>query len=88
MQPVNTVLEYAGYRGFPSRCGLRIEPLRDGRVLVICTELPDNPGTSVTNFCEEIAMLVCRRYEIDPRRLAWVEHYPAGGTHGPKADWD
>ena len=80
--------EYHGFHGCHSVCGLDIQPLADGRTLVICTELPDNPGTSVTNFAEDLATLVCRQFGIVPAKLVWVEHYPASPSHGPKPDWD
>jgi len=43
--------------------------------LVIATELPDNPGMSITNAAEEIATQVCETYEIYPQFLTWIEHY-------------
>lgn len=69
--------DFAGLHGMPARCGLEIIPLFDGRTVVICTELSDNPGVSVTNFAEELAMLVCAGWNIHPERLVWIEHYPA-----------
>jgi hypothetical protein len=67
--------EFRGFHGCRSCCRLEIVPLRDGRTLVVATELPDNPGTSVTNAAEILAADACRRFRIDPRRLVWVEHY-------------
>lgn len=43
---------------------------------VIASELPDNPGTSVTNMAEELATRVCRENNISPHWLLWIEHYP------------
>jgi hypothetical protein len=79
---------YCGFHGCPSVCGLDIQPLANDRTVVICTELPDNPGTSVTNFAEDLATLVCRRFRIASDKLVWIEHYPPSASHGPKADWD
>jgi hypothetical protein len=61
-------------------------------VAVICTELGDNPGTSVTNFVEDLAGLVCTDYGINPQQLVWIEHYPPddakhGLRHG-QPSWD
>lgn len=69
--------DYAGLHGRPARCGLEIIELSDGRTVVIATELSDNPGVSVTNFAEELATIVCRMFLIDPRKMIWIEHYPA-----------
>ncbi|QNR69744.1 hypothetical protein IAQ67_12465 [Paenibacillus peoriae] len=41
-------------------------------------ELPDNYGTSVTNFVENLATEICRVYSIPPKELIWIEHYPDG----------
>jgi hypothetical protein len=87
MNLIDTVYRFTGLGDCASTCHLRILPLNDGRRVVICSELPDNHGTSVTNFAEELAGLVCTDYAIDPERLVWIEHYPAS-TYHRKADWD
>ena len=48
---------------------------------VIATELPDNPGMSITNAAASIAMQVCQYYEIPLDRLIWIEHYPKEPNH-------
>ena len=75
MNATEAVFHYKGFHGCDCKCGLRIVPLTDGRVVVICSELPDNPGTSVTNFAEELAGLVCAEYRIEPKQLVWIEYY-------------
>jgi len=55
---------------------------------VICTELDDNPGTSVTNAVEIIASRVASSLALDPAKLVWIEHYPPGRLHGKTDDWD
>src|SRR6185503_8773416 len=67
-----------------ARCRLRFFEAPTGDVVVVATELPDNPGMSITNAAEELAGTVCRDYGIDPERLVWVEHYPErlAGSHG------
>jgi ribosomal protein L36 len=50
--------------------------LRDGRVAVICKQIPENPGNSVTNCIEQIAFQVCDRFKIDPCNLVLIDHYP------------
>lgn len=87
MNAVAWVYHFRGLHGCESKCGLRILTREDGRVVVICSELPDNPGTSVTNFVEELAGLVCVEYRIHPTRLVWIEHYVSHRRH-PKPDWD
>ena len=83
---------YPSNFGGDAKCDLEI--IRGGTTtLVICTELNDNPGTSITNFAEGLATLVCQAdATIDPRHLIWIEHYPermAGRWQDPFPEtWD
>lgn len=81
MDYVDQVLEFEGLWGAPSVCGLQIAKHAD-RHVVIASELWDqNPGTSVTNFCGQLADLVCARFELDPDKLVFIEHCPESGSH-------
>lgn len=80
--------EFRGLHGCHSCCALRIQRLLDGRTLVICSELEDNPGTSITNAVEILGSVIVSHLALDPAKLVWVEHYPPGPVHGKKADWD
>lgn len=68
--------KFEGLNGVFSVCAINVfhSPVR---TVVLATETPDNPGTSVTNFAEYLATLVCRKYNISPMELVWVEHYPS-----------
>jgi hypothetical protein len=49
--------------------------------VVICSELPNNPGGSITNSVEVIAAGVIRANEmLTP--LVWIEHWPEETTEG------
>lgn len=54
--------EYPGFRNGCSKCALAIRR-RGQTTLVICTELEDTPGTSVTNFADHLATRVCQADE-------------------------
>ncbi len=74
---------YKSAGGRPSQCRVRIylpEDTRDAPV-VICSELPNNPGDSVTNSAEVIAAEVIRSHEL-PTPLVWIEHWPEETTEG------
>lgn len=45
------------------------------QVIVLATEVEDNPGASITNAAEKLAAQVCEHFAIRPSRLVWVEHY-------------
>jgi hypothetical protein len=49
--------------------------------VVICSELPNNPGGSITNSAEAIAAGVIRANEL-PTPLVWIEHWPKESTDG------
>ncbi|NET55382.1 MAG: hypothetical protein F6K47_04095 [Symploca sp. SIO2E6] len=53
---------------------------------VIASELPDNPGMSLTNAAEEVAMQVAGHYEIPLGELTWIEHYPEEPNHEESFD--
>lgn len=73
--------EYPGYRGFRSACRVVISVCAGGPVLVVFSELPHNPGTSITNASEYIATLVYRQHLADVPRdaIRWFEHDPGYG---------
>ncbi len=47
--------------------------------MVVCSELPNNPGGSVTKSAEVIAAGVIRANEL-PTPLVWVEHWSQEST--------
>lgn len=74
---------YRSARGRRAWCRVRIylpDDVLDAPV-VICSELPNNPGGSVTNSAEVIAAGVIRANEL-PTPLVWIEHWPKESTGG------
>jgi hypothetical protein len=74
---------YKDAGGSPTRCRVRIylqEDVRDAPV-VVCSELPNNPGGSITNSAEVIAAGVIRANEL-PTPLVWIEHWPKEAMDG------
>ena len=68
-------LTFSGLHKFPSACGVDVYDN-----VVIVTELPENKGTSVTNFGENLANIICGYWGIDPQSLLYIEHYPKCGN--------
>ena len=67
------------------RCRIRIylpDEERDA-VVVICTELANNPGASVTNAIRRIAAEVIESHRLSTP-LVWIEHYEEGAW-GPNS---
>jgi hypothetical protein len=74
---------YKDAGGCPSHCRVRIY-LTDGVLdapVVVCSELPNNPGGSITNPAEVIAAGVILANEL-PTPLVWIEHWPKETTEG------
>jgi hypothetical protein len=67
---------YKASNRFDGICRIERIFLKDGRVAILCIAIPDNPGFSITNAVEELAFQVSHRFEIDPTKLIWIEHYP------------
>ncbi len=72
------ILSYKAYHKFDSSCGLDIRVNRNNTVTVILTELPDNPGITVTYLIEHLATLIYKEYlRVSPvESIIWVKHDP------------
>ena len=67
---------YRGYWSDGGRCRVRIYRRGEGEpTVVVCSQLPENDNTSVTNMAEYLAAEVVEAYSL-PMPLVWVEHYP------------
>jgi hypothetical protein len=72
---------YKDAGGRHAHCRVRIylpEDVRDAPV-VICSEVPNNPGDSITNSSEAIAVAVIRAYELS---TSGVDRALAQGEYG------
>jgi hypothetical protein len=68
---------YKDAGGSPARCRVRIYLPDDvlDTPMIVCSELPNNPGGSITNSADVIAAGVIRAHEL-PTPLVWIEHWP------------
>ncbi len=81
------VFEFEGQWGQPSRCGLKISSARDGRTVVVVTELyQDNTGTSVTSAGASLARQICQARNIRPEEVVYLECNP--GTESKLSFYD
>jgi hypothetical protein len=48
----------------------------DGKHVFIATEVPENRGTSITNYAEHLATAMRKQYDLKPEDVIWIEHYP------------
>ncbi len=66
---------YRGYWSDGGKCRIRIYREYGQVPMVICSQLPDNDNTSVTNMSEYVAAEVIEEHTL-PTPLIWIEHYP------------
>jgi hypothetical protein len=66
---------YRGYWSEGGKCRIRIYREEGEASVIICSQLPDNPNTSVTNMAEYLAAEVIEEHSL-PTPLTWIEHYP------------
>ncbi len=60
------------------QCRLRIYKITFDKAVVIVSELPDNPGRSITEEALTLIQLVCHKFALNPTKTMWLEHYPQG----------
>ena len=78
-QIADETFEYLGLHSFPSKCRLRAFEEAGKPTVVITTELPNNPGTSITNAAALIAAQVYQWLERPERGITLIEHYEKDG---------
>lgn len=57
--------------------GLTLIERDDHVTIALCSELSDNPGTSITNAWPGLADFLCAQFDLDPGRTIFAEHYGA-----------
>jgi hypothetical protein len=90
---------YRGYWSDGGKCRIRIYQGNGQAPVVICSQLPDNDNTSVTNMAEYLAAEIMESHPdiFDPFSLGnipgisydkpfvWIEHYQTG-ARGSRCD--
>jgi hypothetical protein len=66
---------YRGYWSDGGKCRIRIYREEGRSPMVVCSQLPDNDNTSVTNMAEYLAAEVIEKHKL-PSLLTWIEHNP------------
>lgn len=68
---------YLGQWESPSKCGLKVIKLKDGKTLAIATEIyRQNPGTPVTEWCAPLATSIMNELKCTPEQFIFIEHTP------------
>lgn len=76
----------------PTTCAVTVFDLRDGRRIIVCTELAENQGRSVTNAWPDLATVLLDGFghDISPSKAVFVEHYAGNSVsyQGDDAPWE
>ena len=74
---------YKDVGGSAAHCRVRVYlPEESGDFpVVICSEVPNNPGGSITNSAEVVAAGVIWANNL-PTPLVWIEHWPVESPYG------
>ena len=75
MKTHDYVHHFRGYWSEGGKCRIRIYRAHSDEPMVICSQLPENKNTSVTNMAEYLAADVIEEHGL-PTPLTWLEHYP------------
>src|SRR5215216_144640 len=75
MKTHDYIHHYRGYWSDGGKCRIRIYEEDGHAPVVICSQLPDNDNTSVTNMAEYLAAEVIEEHLLSTP-LVWIEHYP------------
>ncbi|TSA25654.1 MAG: hypothetical protein D4R67_09500 [Bacteroidetes bacterium] len=69
--------DFLGQWETPSRCGLKVVRRKDGKTLVIATEIyRQNPGTPVTEWVAPLATQIMHHIVEQPENYIFIEHTP------------
>ncbi|KJE76772.1 hypothetical protein FEAC_14180 [Ferrimicrobium acidiphilum DSM 19497] len=66
---------------------LRLYAIDTSSFVVIVTEVPGNPGPSITNGISLIFKFICREYQLDPAHVIFFEVWPLGVFQNQKAQY-
>jgi hypothetical protein len=68
--------EYQGLWNSKGHCDIESCTRPDGKRVFIATELPSNPGTSITNMAQQLATAIRKQHGLLAEQFIWIEHYP------------
>jgi hypothetical protein len=70
------IFDYDEPHNFRAVCGIQVFKIDNSqKVMILATELKNNPGASITNAAENIATEIIRLVDIQYDNMIWIEHY-------------
>ncbi len=74
--------EYRGFWNSEGCCDIESCTRPDGKRVFIVTELPANPGTSITNMAAHLATAIRKQHGLLAEQFIWIEHYAPSQSRG------
>jgi hypothetical protein len=75
MKTHDYIHRYRGYWSDGGKCRIRIYHEEGQDPVVICSQLPENKNTSVTNMAEYLTAEIIEEHRL-ATPMTWIEHYP------------
>lgn len=70
------IYDFKGLWDVDSKCGLKIVSKPD-QTIVVTTELyAENPGSSVTSYCAQLATIIANEFAIAPEKMVFIVRDP------------
>jgi len=73
---VDEIYHFKGEWGVLSQCGLKIIRKKKQTIILVTEFYDSNPGTSITSWNTHLVKEICNTYNIDPRKIVFIEHNP------------
>lgn len=73
---IDNLYDYDGLWDRKAKCGLKVIKHTTQDIVIATDIYKGNPGGSVTEYCAELAMIICKEYDIDIHKLLFIHHTP------------
>ena len=78
---IDEVFHFQGKWEMPSLCGLKILDKAHNHIIILTELYTENPGSSVTEMIEVLAVLIVKKYNLDPERSIFIVRNPKRSAH-------
>ncbi len=77
---IEEIFDFKGLWDMPSKCGLKVIEKTDKTVVIVTDLYHENPGTSITEFCTQLATIIAKEKNININKMIFIQHNPDLGS--------
>lgn len=77
---IEEIYSYPGLWDIPSKCGLMIVESENKTITIVTDLYEENPGTSITEYCSQLAQIIAEDKNIAPKKMQMILHNPDLGS--------